>query len=161
MDREDMMQRLYAKTELDFDMIEGFTDNQLRDMLGLNVDGTTPKKIERETQPKIKPRMTGFKFIEHDGALYRVETWTVGSLDQHMTIRCGATVRFQDRTVSASIVLHWLRTGELVKRVPRTRKTWQAAIRVNGKVKHLGRFATKEERDIAVLNHKLGFVPTK
>jgi hypothetical protein len=164
MQREDMIERLYSKTNLDFDMIEGFTDAQLREMLGLNAESVKPAKPARnvrEVEPIVKPVMTGFEFVEHDGALYRVETWQHGSIEQRVRLRCGTTVRFQDRAVSASIVLHWLRTGDLVKRVPRERKTWQAAIRVDGKVKHLGRFATREERDAAVLMYRLGFTPSK
>jgi hypothetical protein len=161
MQRDDMIERLYAKTDLDFDVIEGFTDTQLREMIGLNAEPVKPVRDVREVTPSIKPVMTGFEFVEHDGALHRVETWLQGTIERRVRVRCGATVRFQDRAVSASIVLHWLRTGELVKRVPRERKTWQAAIRVDGKVKHLGRFANREERDAAVLMYRLGFVPSK
>lgn len=155
MQRDDMIERAYAKTDLDFDQIEQLTDNQLRDLLGLSIETTKPLKPERVIEHKTKPVMTGFEFVEHEGALHRIETWRNGSIHQRVRVRCGATVRFQERTVSASIVLHWLRTGDLVARVPRERKTWQAAVRVDGRVKHLGRFATKEERDAAVLTYRL------
>jgi hypothetical protein len=158
MQRDDMIERLYAKTDLDFDQIESLTDAQMREMLGLTVEPVKPEKPVRDVREValvVKPVMTGFEFVEHEGALHRVETWMQGSIEQRVRVRCGATVRFQDRTVSASIVLHWLRTGELVKRVPRERKAWQAAIREGAKVKHLGRFATREERDAAVLMYRL------
>lgn len=155
MQRDDMIERAYAKTNLDFDQIEQLTDAQLREMLGLSANLEKPAKRERVTVPAIKPVMTGFEFVEHGGALHRVETWLTGSIEQRVRVRCAATVRFEGRSVSASIVLHWLRTGELVKRVPRARKTWQAAVRVDGKVKHLGRFATREERDATVLTYRL------
>jgi len=163
MQREDMIERAYAKTSLDFDQIEQLNDNQLRDLLGLTTEPEKPAKHEkpgRDAAHKIKPVMTGFEFVEHDGALHRVETWLTGSIEQRVRVRCGATVRFEGRSVSASIVLHWLRTGELVKRVPRARKTWQAAVRDGGRVVHLGRFATREERDAAVLMYRLGKPPS-
>jgi hypothetical protein len=161
MQRDDMIERVYAKTDLDFDQIEQLSDTKLREMLGLTVEPVKPEKPVRDVAPRTKPVMTGFEFVEHEGTLHRIETWTHGLTDQRLRIRCGATVRFDGRTVSASIVLHWLRTGELVKRVPRGRKTWQAAVRVDGKVKHLGRFATVEERDAAVFAFRLGFALSK
>lgn len=161
MHRDDMIERVYAKTSLDFDQIEQLTDSQLREMLGLSVEPVRREKPARVVAPVTKPVMTGYEFIEHEGALHRIETWAHGSIEQRVRVRCGATVRFEGRTVSASIVLHWLRTGDLVKRVPRARKTWQAAIREGAKVKHLGRFATAEERDAAVLTYRLGKSPSK
>ena len=160
MQRDDMIERAYAKTNLDFDQIEQLTDNQLRDLLGLTTEPEKPVKSGRVSVPKIKPVMTGFEFVEHEGALYRIETWLTGSIEQRVRVRCGATVRFEGRSVSASIVLHWLRTGDLVKRVPRARKTWQAAVRDGGRVVHLGRFATREERDAAVIMYRLGKLPS-
>jgi hypothetical protein len=155
MDREQLIERAYAKTDLDFDQIEGLTDSQLRELLGLNAEPVKPEKPPRIESPKIKPLMIGYEFTEHEGALYRLETWRMGDAEQRVRVKCANTVKFEGRSVSASIVLHWLRTGELVRRVPRERKTWQAAIRENGKVKHLGRFATKEQRDAVVLMYRL------
>jgi hypothetical protein len=155
MTREDMIERVYAKTELDFDQIEALSDEQLRELLGLNAEPVKPKKPPRIESPQIKPLMIGYDFTEHEGALYRLETWRTGDAEQQFRVRCANTVKFEGRSVSASIVLHWLRTGELVRRVPRERKTWQAAIRENGKVKHIGRFTTKEQRDAAVLMYRL------
>lgn len=161
MQRDEMIERVYAKSDLDFGQIEQLTDHQLREMLGLSVEPVTPVKPARAVAPVVKPVMIGFEFVEHDGALHRVETWSTGSVDQRVRVRCGAVVRFEGRNVSAPIVLHWLRTGEMVKRVPRERKAWQAAVRVDGRVKHLGRFATREERDAAVLMYRTIKTPTK
>lgn len=155
MNREDMIERVYAKTDLDFDVIEGLADSQLRELLGLSVEPVKREKPLRFQSLQIKPLMTGYEFTEHEGALHRIETWRTGDAEQRRRVRCANTVKFEGRTVSASIVLHWLRTGELVKRVPRERKTWQAAIREGDRVKHLGRFATKEQRDAAVLMYRL------
>jgi len=71
-------------------------------------------------------------------------------------VHCGERVQWRGRTVSASIVLHWLRSGEIVARVPREAKPFRAVVRVGGKVKHLGRFATEAERDTAVFSFRLG-----
>lgn len=156
MNRETMLNQAYAKTTLDFDQLELLTDSQLRELLGLDNEPAKPEKQIKPAAPsKPKPLMIGYEFIEHDGALYRIETWQTGTVEQRLRVKCPQTVKFNGRSVSASIVLHWLRTGEIVKRVPRARKTWQAAVREGAKVVHLGRFATREERDAAVLTYRL------
>lgn len=152
MNRESLIERAYAKTDLDFNQLESLTDSQLRELLDLSKPDDAPVKPKPRA---IRAELIGFEFVEHEGALFRLETWCTGSIEQRVRVRCGATVRFQDKTVSSSIVLHWLKTGELVKRVPRARKQFQAAVRVGDKVKHLGRFATREERDAAILTYRL------
>lgn len=156
MNRETMLDQAYAKTTLDFDQLELLTDSQLRELLGLNNKPAKPEKQIKPVAPsKPKPLMIGYEFMEHGGALFRLETWRTGSIEQRVRVKCPQTVKFNGRSVSASIVLHWLRTGELVKRVPRARKQFQAAVRVGAKVIHLGRFATCEERDAVVLTYRL------
>lgn len=65
-----------------------------------------------------------------------------------------ARVTHPDRgRVRASIVKHWLQTGEWVERLPVERKEvkpFRAQIRVNGERVSLGYYATREERDAAV-----------
>jgi hypothetical protein len=156
MNRESMIERVYAKTSLDFDQIEALTDNQLREMLGHTDAPEKPEKPQRVKPRTSKPQITEFKLVEHNGALYRLETYSDGLIYR---VKCGASVKFEGRTVSASIVLHWLRTGDIVKRVPRERKTWQAAIREGATIKHLGRYATREARDAALLAYRLNSQP--
>ena len=159
MNRETMLEQAYAKTTLDFDQLELLTNSQLRELLGLDNEPAKPEKPKQQINfaksSKPKPLMIGYEFTEHDGALYRIETWQNGTIEQRVCVKCPQTVKFNGRSVSASIVLHWLRTGEIVKRVPRARKTWQAAVREGAKIIHLGRFATREERDAAVLTYRL------
>ena len=153
MNREQMEDAVFAKHDhLDMSDIEGFSDEQLRDILGLNKPAETekPKQPRQQIEKPFKAVMTGYEFVEHEGELHRVETWIQGGIESKVRIKCGNTVRFNGRTVSASIVLHWLRTGELVKRAPRAKtKKIQAAIRHNGSVIHLGRFVTVEDAQAA------------
>ena len=160
MTREEMIESVYAKTDLDFDQIEALNNSQLMDLLGLKAEEeyfAKPENVIKAAKPlKIihKPKMTGYVFQEQQGALYRVETWMTGDIEQTYRVRCGNNVKFEGRTVSAGIVLHWLRTGDLVKRLPKPRKI-KAAIRVGDKVKHLGYFSTREECEAAILMYKL------
>ena len=66
--------------------------------------------------------------------------------------------------ISASVVLHWLRTGEKVRgKVPQPRtkplKRYRARLRVNGDMISLGYYATPEERDAVVSLARMGIFP--
>ena len=153
MNREQMEDAVFAKhDQYDMSMIEMMTDAQLCDILGLTKTPEPEKPKQHREQPEKPTRsvMTGFEFVEHEGELHRVETWVQNSIESKVRVKCSNTVRFNGRTVSASIVLHWLRTGELVKRAPRTSGVrYQAAIRVGGRVIHLGRFDSREAVEAA------------
>ena len=127
-----------------------------------------PVKRSRERAPRVKrieSIKTGEKFIEKGGKLYRRETWASADLsgneaERFLDIPCGQRVRWEGRLVSASIVLHWLRTGDVVKRLPRDdAKPYRARIRSGGRLVHLGYFATEAERDAAIFSFKLGLTP--
>lgn len=105
-----------------------------------------PAPITRRRTIKEAPRRESWQYVEHGGKLCRLEHWSDGG---EYRVQCGERVRFEGRTVSAAVVLHWVRTGEWVKRAPRASKTVQAAIRIDGRVMHLGRFATIEEAQAA------------
>lgn len=125
------------------------------------------RNSEKRTK-RVKRVKTEETFIEKDGHLYRRETWSIvdsfGNVhrDWH-DYACGARVRWEGRLVSASVVLHWLRTGERVKRVPKPpkppAKPFRAVVRHQGKTRHVGCFATAEERDAAIFSFKLGLTP--
>lgn len=124
-----------------------------------------PAQRSRERAPRVKrveSVKTGEKFIEKGGKLYRRETWISADLmgneaERTLDIPCGQRVRWEGRLVSASIVLHWLRTGDVVKRLPRDDvKPYRARVRSGGRLVHLGYFATAEERDAAIFSFKLG-----
>ena len=152
MTRDELLELVDQKTKhaYDFDMLEMMTDAQLHQMLN-----PEPEKQEKPAKPakptrrrtiKEAPRRESWQYVEHGGKLHRLEHWSDGG---EYRVQCGDRVRFEGRTVSAAVVLHWVRTGEWVKRAPRASKTIQAAIWVDGRTMHLGRFATIEEAQAA------------
>lgn len=145
MNRLQLEDAVFDKTGYDMDIIEGFTDSQLRDILRNN----EPVKPEAQTKPTretVQPlKRVAVEYVEHEGKLHRLERFANGD---SVRVLCGERVRFDGRIVCASIVLHWLRTGEMVRRVPRAKKI-KAAIRHNGRVIHLGRFDTREAVEAA------------
>lgn len=167
MNREQMEDAVFAKhDQYDMSMIEMMTDAQLREILGLTKtpEPEKPKQPREQIEKPSRSVMTGFEFVEYDGELHRVETWVQNDIESKVRVKCANTVRFNGRTVAASIVLHWVRTGELVKRAPRAPKVrYQAAIRSGGRVIHLGRFETREAveaaKDAAKFRLSLGLSP--
>ena len=155
---EDLVWKLPSIKEsgVDFDFIESMTDTELREMLNpakrepVAID--KPVKVARIRFPA--PRCVSFEYVERDGRLKRLETWehqnAGGTWTTSIETPCGGRVTFKGRVVSASIVLHWLRTGEMVKRAPRANaKPFKCVVRANGKPLHIGYFSTVAERDAA------------
>ena len=150
---------------IDFDVIDGMTDSELRAVLKIPEPGDkVERKNKRGRLPKIKirkPEMVDCVFIEKDGRLHKRETWRRYFVDSRWSddtfdIPCGARVLWEGRTVSAGLVLHWLRTGERLIRLSKERRPYRARVRgEGGALVHLGYFATVEERDSAVLSFKL------
>ena len=150
--------------EIDFDVIDGLSDSKLREILRIPEPGApVERKNNRGRKPKPfirKPERVDVEFVDREGALFKKETWRKYSVDGRWAddvffIRCGARVMWEGRSVSAGLVLHWLRTGERLPRLSKPRKPFKAAVRVGAKVKHLGYFASKEEREAAVLMYRL------
>jgi hypothetical protein len=171
LNREQLEDLAYEKTGADFDLIENMTDAQLRDILEPSTTATpaTPAPVAAKpsttatpaTKPKpAPPVLLDAELIEHNGHLCRRLTYSHGPA---CIVRTGERVQFEGRTVSAALVLHYLRTGERVARLPRAIKAHRAVIRHNGRVIHLGRFATEAEavaaRDAARLRVSLGLNP--
>ena len=168
MTRQQLEDLVYAETGADFDLIENMTDAQLRDILEPSTTATpAPEKPKPSTTatPATKPKpappvLLDSELIEHNGHLCRRLTYSHGPA---CIVRTGERVLFEGRTVSAALVLHYLRTGERVARLPRAIKAHRAVIRHNGRVIHLGRFATAAEavaaRDAARLRVSLGLNP--
>ena len=168
MTHDELVNRAFELPELsdyDFDTLDALPDSTLRKLLGIPEPVATVATIERkqrEKEPRIrKPERVAFELVERGGRLMRRESWRTFAADGSATIKdefipCGARVLWKGRTVSASIVLHYLRTGETVARVARTdRKPFRAVVRDGAKVKHLGYFASVEARDAAVLMYRL------
>jgi hypothetical protein len=171
MTRQQLEDLVYAETGADFDLIENMTDAQLRDILEPSTTATpaTPAPVAAKPSTtatpatKAKPAppvLLDAELIEHNGHLCRRLTYSHGPA---CIVRTGERVQFEGRTVSAALVLHYLRTGERVARLPRAIKAHRAVIRHNGRVVHLGRFATEAEavaaRDAARLRVSLGLNP--
>ena len=153
-DRDAMIEAVYAKTDLDMDLIDAMTDEQMRDFLELNrkpaamIPANPEPVIVKQSKPRTVrsiPRIVSIDYVEQDGALFVARTF---SDDSQSLVRAPDRVQFNGRTVSASIVLHWVRTGELVHRVPRAKKI-RAMVRSGARMIHLGYFSTKEAADAA------------
>lgn len=162
MNRDELLEAVYNLNGADFDIIECMTDAQLRDMLEPSTTATpAPRKpsAQRVAKP-APPVLLETELIEHNGHLCRRLTYSHGPA---CIVRTGERVQFEGRTVSAALVLHYLRTGERVVRLPRETKPHRAVIRYAGRVLHLGRFASKAEavaaRDAARLRVSLGLDP--
>lgn len=150
---------------IDFADIEDMTDSELYALLGQKKPQNKPKPSKREPVARYpRPRCVSSEFVEIDGRLMRREKWErvgpFGVSHEFINAPVGNRVQWRGRTVAASIVLHWLRTGEVVARVPRTVKPFRGVVRVGGRVVHLGYFATEAERAEAVALAKLGIYPT-
>jgi hypothetical protein len=124
------------------------------------------KTSEAEAEAKAKTvwRKIGECYEVRGGVLVHVESWRVSN-DAGQDVReyvqqCGERVVFEGRTRSASIVAHYLTTGEWVKRIPKPRRI-RAIVRDGARVVHLGYFATVEEREAAVFAYRLGITPRK
>lgn len=165
MTRDDMLEAVYNRTGADFDIVEMMSDAQLRDILHPGTRAA-PATVARKPKPQrpatpAPPVLIDTELIEHNGHLCRRLTYSRGPV---AIVRTGERVQFEGRTVSAALVLHYLRTGERVARMPRATKNHRAVIRHNGRVIHLGRFATEAEamaaRDAARLRVSLGLNPT-
>jgi len=166
MNREALIELAFQQTTLDGDVIDGLTDTQLLELLGLQpvapVEPSKPAKPRKRRTRKqyVKaPKIERVDFVIGKGeTLVRKMTLS----DESITyVRCGDRVTFQGKQVSASIVLHWLKTGDWVDRAPKVVKPYRAVIREGRAVKHIGRYATEQERDSALVNYHLGFVPNK
>lgn len=114
-------------------------------------------------EPALIWEKTGRSFEVIKGRLVTVEHWrTVNCIPpqlQDYVIPCGKRVMFEGRCLSSSIVAHYLTTGEWVRRVPKPER-FRAVVRDGKRTKHLGYFATVEERDAAVFAWKLGIYPS-
>lgn len=143
--------------DLDFTDIERWSDERLHSILTSDVRVIAPR-----TTPRVyKYRLIHSDYIERQGKLMRVEHWSNGSRTEAREVECASRVRWRGRVVSASIVLHHLRTGELVDRVPKPTglKPYRAVVRVGERTQHLGYYASQSERDQAVADFKKNLYP--
>jgi hypothetical protein len=116
---------------------------------------------------KLKAEKLSDNLEVREDKLVRVERWNVPVPNETLTgevlaLReyvkpCGARVMWEGRLISASILRHFIETGEWVTRAPKgERKPFRAQVRQGEKLVHLGYFATREERDATIFAFKLG-----
>ena len=158
------IQRKIEEVGEDFDVIQGFTDQELFDILD-------QKRVERASKPRPpkrihypRPVLTSYDYLEIEGQLRRKEEWThwgaAGTWTEEVIAPVGKRVRWEGRTVSASLVLHWVRTGDMPRRVPKApQKRFRALVRIKGTLTHIGYYSTPEARDIALGLAKIGIYP--
>ena len=123
--------------------------------------GIVPRTIEDAytlINGQLMRRVVNLIELEHiDGTRYTREV--------ERLVQCGDRVQFAGKMYSKRIVEHYLKTGEMLHRAPRTTKgiRYRARVRTPNGLVHLGYFATVEERDAAVFAYKLGLgkVPSK
>lgn len=125
-----------------------------------------------EETPPPKPikhrwyRLPTVYFVQ-DGKLWMHQTLqkfciaSMGYIRDERRVPAPARVNYPGKGyVSATIVAHYLMTGQWVKRVPvSAAKRFQGRVRINGRQVSLGYFATREERDCAVGLARLGVFP--
>ena len=169
LNRQALEDAVYAAfPDLGMDDIEQMETDKLEWLLELKQQRRTiprPKDAPPE-KPRKKPatlwEKTGAAYEVRDGALVHVETWRVtneaGETVREYVQQCGERVWYEGRMVAASILRHFLTTGEWVKRVPKPHRI-RAVVRDGARVVHLGYFATQEERNAAIFAYRLGIFP--
>jgi hypothetical protein len=164
--REALEDKVYdLHPELDMVEIQRMTDNQLQQMVDQKMErrNDQPKPAKRAKPARtIKAKWvkvsSGYD-IKND-ALVWIETWNKNGINHEKIEPCHGRVTYQDRQVSASILKHYLITGQWVKRVPKPAK-YRAVVYLDGKTMHLGYFATEEEKKDAIFLHKMGIFNKK
>ena len=161
---EDKVYNLYS--ELDMTDIQRMSDEQLTNL----INRSRPNNRSLPDQPKqakqskparaAKPqwRKVSAAHEVRDGELVFIEQWRKNGIISEKIEPCKPRVTYEGKQVSASILMHYLTTGEWVKRLVKPAKPYKAVVYVNGKTIHLGYFATLEQKDAAIFAFKLGIV---
>ena len=144
----------------------------LRDTHANYCTSVTPPKVKQNRRRTW--RRSDRHYFEQDGELWYSDTYVRYCAVTRQLLRETSPARKAPRQVthpafhgrvSASIVLHWLRTGEKVDKVPTARsrqlKRYRARLRVNGDLISLGYYATPDERDAVVSLARMGIFPEK
>ena len=159
---EDAVFNVYP--DIDMDEIERMPDDQLIWLLDLKRQKREERKLDEVTPPRPRKPVAVWEkhsstFEVRRGELVHIETWRVAN-DAGETMReyvqqCADRVWYDGRMVSASILRHFLLTGQWVKRIPKPRK-YRAIVREGRRTIHLGYFLSEEDRDAAVFAWRLG-----
>lgn len=157
--------------DLDMYQIEKMETGKLQWLIDIKhgkhvAPGSKPKtETTKTTKHKTVCKKTGSTYEIRGNELMYVETWrtsnAAGQTTREYLQQPGARVSYDGRMVSASLLKHYLLTGEWVKRVPKPRKPYKAQFRKGSRVVYLGLYETIEDRDAAIFAYKLGiFNPT-
>jgi hypothetical protein len=132
-----------------------WTTAELRQALA-NLQGRRSIPAPRSPLPASRPSALAWSapdYFVRDGVLMarRVATDSIGRVHLQDT-RAPQRVVYDGRTMTASVLRRYLMTGSWSKGPT---KPFRAVVRDGAKTKHLGYFATVEERDAAVLTWRL------
>lgn len=147
------------------------------------------RKARRKKERAEKPQLLYVVFVVIGGKLHRQEYWGRPGRDGKFQpelddfvgggelihrlpkesmiyprppIPCGKRVMINGEQRTSSLVVHEILTGERVRNLPRDkglRKPYQARIYIQGRLTHIGYYATPEERDTAQAMAKIGIYP--
>lgn len=156
----------YLHTELDMTDIQRMTDEQLTNLVNLSRPnnrsmGDQPKQVKEPKLARVtiaKWQKVSAAYEVRDGRLCMVEQWRKNGIVSEKVEPCKTRVTYEGKQVSASILMHYLLTGEWIKRISKPGKPFKAVVYANGKTMHLGYFATLAEKDAAIFAFKLGIV---
>ncbi len=158
---EDKVYDLYS--DMDMGDIQRMSDAQLTNLIDLKMAlrNDQPKPAREPKPEKPKWRKMSAAHEVRNGQLCMVEQWRIvnvfGPTTQERTTVCGVRTMYDGRMVASSLLMHYLTTGEWIKRIPKPAKH-RAIVRNGKKIIHLGYFATLAEKDAAIFAFKLGIV---
>ena len=161
---EDKVYDLHA--ELDMTDIQRMSDVQLMELINLTRPNMRSLSDQSNLAKRAKPvraakpqwQKVSAAYEVRDGQLCMIEQWRKNGIISEKIEPCKPRVTYDGKQVSASILMHYLNTGEWIKRVTKPAKPFKAVVYTNGKTAHLGYFATLEQRDAAIFAFKLGIV---
>ena len=162
--REALENKVYdLYSELDMGDIQRMSDAQLTNLIDLKMAlrNDQPKPAREPKQAIAKWRKMSAAHEVRNGQLMLIEKWRMagafGQTTQERITVCGVRTMYDGRMVASSLLMHYLTTGEWIKRIPKPAKH-RAIVRNGKKVVHLGYFATIAEKEAAIFAFKLGIV---
>lgn len=147
------------------------------------------RKARRKKERAEKPQLLYVVFVVIGGKLHRQEYWGRPGRDGKFQpelddfvgggelihrlpkesmiyprppIPCGKRVMINGEQRTSALVAHEIMTGERVRNLPRDKgpsKPYRARIYINGRLTHIGYYATPEERDAVQAMAKIGIYP--
>ena len=161
---EDKVYDLHA--ELDMTEIQRMSDAHLMGLINLSRPNNQslldqPKQTKQSKPARVtiaKWQKVSAAYEVRDGQLCMVEQWRKNGIISEKVELCKTRVTYDGKQVSASILMHYITTGEWIKRLVKPAKPFKAVVYANGKTMHLGYFATLDQKEAAIFAFKLGIV---